>query len=155
MIWQIGYFWASQMFCQTEAGCVVKGKLEILFSWRWDNIEHAFTLNETKSNRRWNIHETGERGEIFMNIPIFSQEKGGVTAGAKDLSGREEMGIRKRAEASHQCLLPCNRRVEGKTGLKSNTQTWVGVNECRSQIEDERGWLGLWEAGEKMCFYRI
>lgn len=49
--------------------------------------------------------------EIFMK-----QEKGGVMAGAKDLSGREEMGIQKRAEAGHHCWFPCNRRGEGRWG---------------------------------------
>ena len=46
----------------------------------------------------------------------MKQEKGGVMAGAKDLSGREEMGIQKRAEAGHHCLFPCNRRGEGRWG---------------------------------------
>lgn len=80
---------------ETEAGCEVKAKLEILFSWRWENIEHVFMLNETKSNRRWDIHEAGERGS---------------NGRSKGREWQREMGIRKRAEAGHQCLLPCKRR---------------------------------------------
>ena len=30
---------------ETEAGCEVKGKLDSLSSWRWENIQHVFMLN--------------------------------------------------------------------------------------------------------------
>lgn len=86
------------------------------------------------------------KGEIFMNIPIFSQEKGS-NGRSKGLEWQRGDGDREKGQRLASNLVPITERGEGKMGLKSNTQTWVRVNECRSQIEDERSdWdcVGSW-----------